>query len=183
MKAFSNHLSCRIRFQNWVRASGLAALVGSCLSCTPQTEEEKAFFERRAQEREVLESITADLQGSTRYAEAMDLVKKGKAPDGKGTVEDWAEKKAGNRALFPRWAVLPKGADKYEVRYEYTLMGENYDLERKGYAWTVNLMVKIISPHRELSDKELHGGKDSRLSRISRKQPAERHKEEAFSLE
>jgi hypothetical protein len=157
-----------------------------CFGCSPPTEQEQEYFEKRAQEREALESTTRTLQGSTRHAEAMAQVKEHQAPDGKGTIEDWVSRKveaAEDNALFPRWKVRPRGGDKFEIRYEYTLIDENYDFEKKGYAWTVDLMLKIVSPHRELTDAELRGTKESRVSQISRQQRRERQKEEEFSLE
>jgi hypothetical protein len=186
MKIDADHMPLRPLLRDCCKGGVLFVLAGLCFACSPPTDQEVAYFDKRAQEREELERTTQTLQGSTRHAEAMAVVKGHAAPDAKGTIEDWVSRKASearSHALFPRWKVVPRGRDKYEVRYEYTLMEENYDLEKKGYAWTVDLMLKIVSPHRELKDSELREGKAGRVSQISRQQRRERQKEEEFSLE
>ena len=38
----------------------------------------------------------------------------------------------GRQVMFPRWVVSRKGAQKYEVLFTYTLLRDDYGIEKKG---------------------------------------------------
>lgn len=163
----------------------MVSMIMASISCSPMTEQEEEFFQQRKERREQQEMISTVLEGSTRQAEAMTMVKEQEAPDKRGTVEEWLERAIlipGAKIMFPRWKVLPRGKDKYEVRFEYTAMKEGFEIEKRGYSWNVDLVLKIVSPYREL---ELDApGRSLDRSEASQQQRRRRATaEEVFSLE
>lgn len=89
---------------------------------------------------------------------AIRLVQQSSAPDGPGTCEDWVqrhlEQLLGN-VMFPRWQTQRRAASKYEVTFTYTLVSESNEIRHGGFAWNADLLLRLVSPMREMTDEEL----------------------------
>jgi hypothetical protein len=162
--------------------SMITALAGS-MGCTPPvTDEEKNYFDEQKREKEQRDLLSQALQGETKQGEALKLVKDSEAILGEGNTQEWLDrllKHEKGDVMFTRWATTARGANKYEVRFTYTLMGEGYVIEHKGFSWVVDLILKKVSDPRALADAEL--GKRER-GRITQQQRYRQEKEK-FSLE
>lgn len=89
---------------------------------------------------------------------AIRLTRDAPAPDGKGSNEDWVQRKIealGKDVLFPRWEARRRAAGKFEVTFTYTLVSGGESVERRCFAWTADVVLHLVSPPRELSRDEL----------------------------
>ena len=89
---------------------------------------------------------------------AIRLAREAGAPDGEGANEDWVQRQAGSVAqdvLFPRWEARRRAAGKYEVSFTYTLVGAGESVTRRGFAWTADVILLLVSPPREMQPDEL----------------------------
>lgn len=135
--------------------------------CSPQTDAEREYRERRRVESIVRESIRDSLEGGAEESEAIELVKESPAPDGETATAAWLQASMNERSgsiLFPRWQAFRRGIDRYEVWFSYTFMAPDGAIQKKGYAWNVDLMLKAVKEPRPLTESEL-GMRTSRYFR------------------
>jgi len=149
----------------------LAALMGFSAflfgGCNPATDAERAYMEKRQNEAQVRSTVRQSLDGGTEERVAIQLVKDAPAPEEEGTTEAWLRAtldKLKGDVLFPRWQGYRRGREQYEVWFTYTFMRQDGGIEKKGYSWTVDVVLKIVNPPRALTPKEL----DMRTSRYFR---------------
>jgi hypothetical protein len=79
--------------------------------------------------------------------EILQLVQEQPAPDGNGTVADWIERQARSargQPLFPRWQVQRRGINRFEVRYTFTWIGLDNQIESRGYIWHVDSALNKV---------------------------------------
>lgn len=90
--------------------------------------------------------------------EAIRIVRESKAPEGEGRTEAWLEQRLRaipGQVLFPHWTARRRGAARYEVRFTYTVLGDDQRIERAGLAWDVDLVLEAARGPRPLSEEEL----------------------------
>ena len=149
--------------------------------CGFGTESERAYFASREAERlqqlELRDAVVAE----TPENEVLTLVTDDAAPDGAGTTGDWVKRAAGEtggQLLFPRWQVDRRGANRYEVKYTYTLIDSTNHLSRRGFLWNVDTALKLVGkPH------PLVLAEPARAGRSFNQQQERRISEEEASLE
>ncbi|MDD2236644.1 MAG: hypothetical protein PHP44_13425 [Kiritimatiellae bacterium] len=74
------------------------------------------------------------------------------------TVDEWLRGKmenSGGQIMFPRWDVRRKGANKFEVSFAYTVLKEDYSIEKEGYAWRVDTVLRLVSAPTALDEKDM----------------------------
>lgn len=169
------------RVGRWMVVWAIVALAG----CTPLTEEEQAYIEKQREQEDQQELVNEALRGSTRQTEAVEMVKSKAAPDGNGTIENWVDRQMAlidTTIMFPRWTARPRGADKFEVRYEYSTLDSEYTSEKQGFAWTVDLVLKIVGAVRDIEETQSQGqAAQERISHQILREQEERKQQ--FSLE
>ena len=156
-------------------------LAGAGAGCGFGTESERAYFAAREAERlqqlELRDAVVAE----TPEVEVLSLVTDDAAPDGSGTTGDWVKRAAnetGGQLLFPRWQVDRRGANRYEVKYTYTLIDSTKHLSRRGFLWNVDTALKVVGkPH------PLVLAEPARAGRTFNQQQERRISEEEASLE
>ena len=63
-------------------------------------------------------------------------------------VEEWIERQTDGgegQVMFPRWDVRRRGTHNYEVRFTYTLIHDDYRIEKRGYSWQVDQVLRLVS--------------------------------------
>jgi hypothetical protein len=135
-----------------------AAVLLLAIGCGSGSTAERSYLkERREKKSEKSTPIRAsdvgeETQNATRLAQTSP------AEDGKGTTEEWINRQLSlcrGSVLFPQWRARRSGLTKYQVTFEYTLVDGSTQIQRKGYAWEVDLSLKTVSPSRELRADEL----------------------------
>ena len=53
--------------------------------------------------------------------------------------------------LFREWSVMPRGENRYEVRFIYTLLNEEATRIQRGFSWSVDGLVNVVAAPRELN--------------------------------
>jgi len=136
--------------------TGLLLLLA--VACSPLTEQEQAYYEERRREQEEEREQERILTDSGTVNEAVEMVKEGTDPETFVTWEDWLATELAQepgRVMFGRWRVVSRGRGRVQVRYEYTVMGENYEMARKGWGWDANIPLRQVASPRPLLDDEL----------------------------
>ena len=121
-------------------------------------QEDDLYLEMRRQEAMQRESVARDMQGVEQDAAAIQLVKESPAPDEQGTSEDWVRRQTerGRASVyFPLWKASPRGLSKFEVTYTCTVVDEQNVIQKMGYAWNVDLVLRMVTPPREMRPDEL----------------------------
>jgi len=119
------------------------------------------------------ESGARVLESAEEEISALRLTREARAPDGAGTNEDWVQRQlesATQDVLFPRWEARRQAAGKYEVSFIYTLVGSGESVSRRGFAWTADVVLLMVSPPREMRTDELA----PRASRVYQKRGLDR---------
>lgn len=138
-----------------------AASVLGWAGCSPLSDAERAYQEARQREAERRETIRSSLDGGTEESAAIEMARESPATGGEGTTEKWVERQLAQSkgsVLFPHWQARRYGISKYEVSFTYALMNELGEVEKKGYAWKVDVVLKVVSPGRVLTAAELGAG-------------------------
>ncbi len=148
---------------NW-KSFRQTALIGAValafgVACEPLPESERRYFESR--------DFDADHQQAMMQTDfewnsvdgAIELVKITEAPEAEeGTIDEWIR---GIRAaidgdvMFPRWEGRRLGSHRFEVRYTHTVVDSDYTIERFGYAWEVDAVLKTVDGPTALDPAEL----------------------------
>jgi hypothetical protein len=153
------------RFQIIVLACAAAAA-----GCGDTQQEDDLYLEMRRQEETMQrEAATRGAGGVEQDAEAIRLVKESAAPDEQGTNEDWVRRQTeGERTsvYFPVWKASPRGLSKFEVTYSCTVVvDERNVIEKRGFAWNVDLVLRLVTPPREMRPDELSSRAVTRATR------------------
>ena len=96
--------------------------------------------------------------GAEEDALAIRLTKDAPSPDGSGRTEDGLRRRLEQESgsvVFPHWQARRSGAAQYEVTFSYTLVGEGNEIRRRGFAWKTDVVLQMVSPPREMTEKEL----------------------------
>ncbi|HOW96364.1 MAG TPA: hypothetical protein P5567_10160 [Kiritimatiellia bacterium] len=113
------------------------------------------------------------LEGAEEETRALRLAREARASDGEGTNEDWVKRQmelAEQDVLFPRWEARRTAAGKYEVTFTYTVVGIGDVVARRGFAWTADVVLMLVTPPREMQAEELV----PRSSRVYQRRALER---------
>ncbi|MBN1268749.1 MAG: hypothetical protein JXB04_04115 [Kiritimatiellae bacterium] len=137
----------------------LAVAAGALLAgCGPMSDEEQEYLDLRAADAEQRAAFSQALRGGEEESEAIRLVKESAAEDEQGTTEEWVERRLAEvkgQVLFARWNARRRGAGKYEVRFTYTVLGDDQSIERQGLQWDVDLVLEVASAPRPMTAAEL----------------------------
>ena len=85
------------------------------------------------------------------------MVQEARAPDGNGLIPEWVDRQLENirnLVMFPRWEVLRRGSNRYEVRYTFTQI-DGASMTKRGFFWNVDVVLKLVSSPRELAPSEV----------------------------
>lgn len=141
MKFRANAISpCRYGAVPRIFTLGIAGLL--LAACEPAPESARRM--RASQETEPLPPTPVVTMSE---AEVLELVKEQPAPEGEGTVTDWIERRMRStrgQPLFPRWTVQRRAASRFEVRFTYTWVGLDNQIENRGYVWHVDGAVSTV---------------------------------------
>lgn len=133
---------------NPFRGMVLAGLVLVLVACGPVTEEERAFFEAREEEREQERMFQQKLTEWNSVEGAIEMVRAEPAPgDRDESNEEWIERRrtaVRGEVMFPRWEANRVGANRFIVQYTHTVIDEDYNIERTGFRWDVDTLLKQI---------------------------------------
>ena len=141
------------------------------VGCSPMTEDERAVQEGRKSEAEQREALRRALNGGAEESVAIKLVQSAPAAQGEGTTEQWLQRQAatnGSSIFFPRWEADRRGMGKYEVIFTCTLMQEDGRVGKWGVAWSVDIVLKMVTSPREMKQSEL-SARSSRYFRDRRR--------------
>ena len=89
---------------------------------------------------------------------ATQMVQEAPAPDGQGTMTDWVQREKSalsGDVLFPQWKARRIGLRRYEVEFLFTLVDSTKVMRHRGYAWEVDVSLKLVSPPRELAERAI----------------------------
>jgi len=159
-------------FLHWTQTLTLSLVCLFLVACGSQSDREREIREQLKQERLARDSI-ADTVGR-RYdeAEVLQMVQQSTAPVEGQTCEEWVReltKDIRGDVLFPSWRATPRGSNKYEVRFTYTLMGVDNTVTRQGWAWKVDMVLKLVSSPQELEAEDIsHLGRTLELDQRRR---------------
>ncbi len=150
--------------RSWVGFLFACALPGGaifCLlagGCGPGSSAERSYLEERRARLENQEDVAAPAKRGQESMEAMKLVREHPSAEEGKTMEQWTLGRLGmekGSALFPNWRARRSGLNKYEVRFEYTLVDKSSLIQRKGFAWEVDVSLNTVSAPRELQGGDL----------------------------
>ncbi len=91
---------------------------------------------------------------SVSESEILELVREQPAPEGEGKVTDWLERRlrtTRGQPLFPRWSVQRRAANRFDVRFTYTWVGIDNQIESRGYVWHVDSALSAVQGPKALA--------------------------------
>ncbi len=139
--------------------------------CEPLSEGELRDFESREFGRDEQRALLQDAAEWNSVDGAVELVRSFEAPDEEeGTTEEWIRRKREaieGDVMFPRWDGRRLGSHRFEVRYTHTVIDYDYNIEKSGYAWEADTMLKTVVGPTPLEPAEL----ESRPRRPSLTEP------------
>jgi len=89
--------------------------------------------------------------------DALRLVQKNTVAESNLSTEEWIRKQLSEedgQIMFPKWEARRKNMQEYEVKFTYTKLNDDYTIEKKGYSWFVNYVLRLVSNARTLSEKD-----------------------------
>lgn len=136
-------------------AAAVLLLAGA--GCDRPSDVELDYLQAQEQERQQRELLKNTTQGRSEENTAIAFVKEWPAADGDGTMADWVGRQTAGQGdiLFPAWQARRRGTGKYEVRFTCTTVATDGGSSKKGYGWTADLLIKTVTPPREIPDEEL----------------------------
>jgi len=150
--------------------------------CEPVSDSERQYFESRNQEVEQQRQFMQSLTDANTMENAMNMVKVHPSQRENVPTEKWINDmlaRLAGEVMFPRWEARRRGPNRFEVLFTYTHIDRDYNIQRGGYAWEVDTLLKMVSDPRELSAEEL----DPQARRPSVTLEDDVIAPEAFSLE
>lgn len=153
-----HYIPPRLRPFPLLRAALSAALLAAS-GCTPMSEKEKEYMERRQTEKEQQESFTRQLESGEEYNTVIRKVKD-QTVEGGARSEDWVKLQlnlvqAPEQVIYQKWTASQKAAERFEVRFLYTVLNRTYEAEKRGYLWNVDNTLDQIAGPITLSREEL----------------------------
>jgi hypothetical protein len=138
--------------------AGVLLVLALASGCTPLSKQEQEYLDKKKNEKEQQEGFGQRLQSTEQYN---GIIQKAKAVDGGAPAENWINlkiqqvKDQGVNVIYQKWTASQKAADRYEVRFLYTVLNKNYEPEKHGYLWDVdNTLDQVVGPV-ELTAAEL----------------------------
>lgn len=129
--------------------------------CSPPSDAQREYEGARRREEERQETVRSSLERGSDESLAITLAKESPASDGEGTADQWVGRQLAQNTgsvLFPHWQARRYGLEKYEVSFTFRRMNELGEIEKKGYAWKVDLVLKTVSAVRAMTAEELNVG-------------------------
>jgi hypothetical protein len=109
------------------------------------------YFEERPGGEDSPDALMASMQQLNSIDGAIELVQASPGPDATEddpqTVADWVAEQRSELVgdvMFPKWEGRRLGAHRFEVRYTHTVIDPDYNIQKSGYAWEVDTMVKVV---------------------------------------
>lgn len=133
--------------------AALVALAAALAGCGPDNQYERAYFAAREAERLEQEDMRRTLTTPLPDQEVLQLVREKTSPDDSGSTGDWLQRRLSElpgQVLFPRWQVARRGSSKYEVTFTFTWIDATNHISSRGYAWTVDGGLKLVSDPRPI---------------------------------
>lgn len=97
------------------------------------------------------------------------MVRTSPVRSGEITVDEWLDHQLKKdelaQVMFPRWSVKRRGAHVYEVRFTYRMIRRDYEIEKAGYLWIVNVAMSTVGDPHRLSHEDLEPGGGERMRR------------------
>lgn len=56
--------------------------------------------------------------------------------------------------MFPKWEARRQNMHEYEVKFTYTKLNDDYAIEKRGYTWAVNYILRLVSKPRPMSQSD-----------------------------
>jgi len=187
MTIHCNHLF-RKRFRkskSYCQQRGILFLLGWLAGCTPMSDTEREYLEKRAEEKEQMENFSSRLQTGGQLS---DVLKKAQnhPVEGVGTSQEWVVAKLDRIKLeekmdipYQNWVVRPQSDKLYEVRFIYSTLGNNYEVTKKGFSWQVDTLIDRVTGPNELDEAEL----EPSYRRRGRQDTAVQTREKRWSLD
>ena len=155
-------------------ALGLACAAG----CTPMSDQEKTYLERRDKERTDREAFSKTLGTKDELAESVKKVKEAAHPGGE-SMETWVKVQESDKAqkgdiIWRQWSASLKSQNVYDVKYLYTVLDRrDYQATKFGYAWTYDETIDRVDGPREMTREELQPRSRKREAATSEKTKAD----------
>jgi hypothetical protein len=131
-----------------------AAAAGLWLAaCAPQSEREREYFRQQEAERAERETLKLAIVESAKDTDVIQMVKQSASMRANLDTGVWVDQQMAQiqgQVIFPRWEVVRRGSSKYEARYSYTLLDADNNMAKRGWRWDVDIMLKIVSPPRDI---------------------------------
>ncbi len=136
----------------WRTALGVFALVCAA-GCGPAQDTDRALRTALG-----AEPLPAPPASEVPLQEVLAMVQEQPAPDGEGTVVDWIERRTRStrgQPLFPRWSVQRRAASRFEVKYTYTWVSLDNQIEGRGFIWHVDAALNKVQGPKPIAQSEL----------------------------
>ena len=140
--------------------AGAFLLLALAAGCTPLSQKEQEYLDKKKSEKEQQEGFGQRLQSTEQYNGIIQKVK-ATAVDGGAPAENWINLKIQQikdqqvNVIYQKWTASQKSADRYEVRFLYTVLNKNYEPEKHGYLWDVDNTLDQVTGPVELTAAEL----------------------------
>jgi hypothetical protein len=146
-------------FAHALRTFAAAALFAG-FGCTPMSDQEKAYLEQVAREREEREEFSSALGTRDEMAEAIKKVKEASHPESESMLT-WVaveenERAKGGSVIYRQWSAALKSHNLYEVKYLFTVLKRSdYEAVKHGFSWTYHDVMEQVEGPREMERDEL----------------------------
>lgn len=132
-------------------AAAFAMGIPLVCGCGPSSDGSRALQQELAGDSAAMKSVAMN------DADVLELVQERPAPDGDGSTSDWLRRETSAQtgsALFPRWTVQRRTANRFEVRFTFTWVEESNEIENRGFVWQVNGSLRSVEGPQELKTSE-----------------------------
>ena len=149
----------------WI-LSLLLLLLGGGISCTPLSDTEQEYLDRRREETEAFEAMGDALASGEEEAKYRKKVQEAEMADGQ-SMEQWlrtvlAEAGGSRITSLDRWSVKKLSDTVHEVKFTYSVMDDSNSVQRKGYSWKVDDVLDQVDGPRELKLAETRSASERR---------------------
>ncbi len=149
----------------------LAALA----ACTPMSDSEKDYLEKRREEREAEARFQDNLTQNAKINDLLKKVKEWKHEDGR-TAEQFVRiqmDQAEGQVLSPTWSVSQKKQGLFHVTCRYMMLDADYNRVRIGYRWIVDEQLDRITGPETLRPEELasRSERETRTRQLRQRDP------------
>jgi len=157
-----------LRAAVWLGCLALAA-------CTPMSETEREYLEKRREEREAEANFQDNLTHNAKINELLKKVKEWKQEDGR-TAEQFMRiemDKAKGQVLAPAWTVNQTKRGVFHVTCRFMMLDEDYNRVRVGFRWMVDEQLDRITGPETLRPEEMASRteRETRTQQLRRRDP------------